>query len=83
MANISRSSRPDHLLKALQQCDHQLEIWLSRSPANARLMAQDPAAAIRAARLNLSRETMFEFFEVLLALSEKLELNLPEPAGTA
>ena len=46
-------------------------------------MAQDPAAAIRAARLNLSRETMFEFFEVLLALSEKLELNLPEPAGTA
>jgi hypothetical protein len=83
LANISRSSQPDHLLKALQQCDRQLEAWLSRSPANARLMAQNPAAAIRAARLNLSRETMFEFFEVLLTLAEKLELSLPEPAGTA
>lgn len=83
MANISRSSQPDHLLNALQQCDRQLEAWLSRSPANARLMAQNPAAAICAARLNLSRETMFEFFEVLMTLAEKLELTLPEPAGTA
>jgi len=83
LSYISRSTRPDRLLKALQQCDRQLEIWLSRSPANAHLMAQDPAAAIRAARLPLSRETMFEFFEVLVALKEKLELNLPEPAGAA
>jgi hypothetical protein len=83
MAYISGSSQSDHFLQALQQCDRQLEVWLSRSPANARLLAQDPAAALQAAHLEMSRDAMFELIHVLTALARKLDLGLPESAGTA
>lgn len=83
MAYTSGKIQPDHFLQALQQCDHQLEDWLSRSPANARLLVQDPAAALQAAHLEMSREAMFELIDVLTALARKLNLDLPESAGTA
>jgi hypothetical protein len=83
MAYISGNSQSDHFLQALQQCDRQLEVWLSRSPANARLLAQDPAAALQAARLEMSRDAMIELIHVLTALAQKLDLGLPESAGTA
>ena len=77
------SGKTDHFLQALQQCDHQLDIWVSRSPANARLLLQDPEAALQAAHLELSREAMLELIDVLTALARKLNLDLPESAGTA
>lgn len=81
MAYISKNSDP--LLQALQQCDHQLELWLSRSPENVRLLEQNPAAALQAAHLDLSREAMIELVDVLTALADKLDLTLPEAAGAA
>jgi hypothetical protein len=83
VAYISGKKEPDHFLQALQQCDRQLEVWLSRSPANARLLLQDPAAALRAAHVELSREAMLALMDVLTALVEKLDLVLPESAGAA
>ena len=83
MAYFFGKKQPDHLLQALQQCDYQLEIWLSRSPANARLLVQDPAAALKAAQLELSREAMLELIETLTELARKLNLDLPESAGAA
>jgi hypothetical protein len=77
------SGKTDHFLQALQQCDHQLEDWLSRSPANVRLLIQDPAAALQAARIDLTREAMLELIDVLTALARKLDLELPESAGAA
>jgi hypothetical protein len=77
------SGKTYHFLQALQCCDHQLEIWLSRSPANARLLLQDPAAALQAAHLELSREAILEMIDVLTALQRKLGFDLPEPAGAA
>ncbi|HKD80636.1 MAG TPA: hypothetical protein VKH81_13140 [Candidatus Angelobacter sp.] len=81
MAQISQES--DHLLQALQQCDYQLELWLSRSPDNVRLFAQDPVAGLQAAHLELSRDAMIELVDVLIALAHKLDLVLPESAGAA
>ena len=83
MSYISGKTQPDHFLQALQQCDRQLEVWLSRSPANARLLLQDPAAALQAAHLELSRDAMVELVDVLTALAQKLDLVLPESAGAA
>ncbi len=83
MAYISGNSQSDHFLRALQQCDRQLEDWLRRSPANARLLVQNPAAALQAAHLELSRDAMLELIDVLTALAQKLDLGLPESAGTA
>jgi len=77
------SKNPDPLLQALQQCDHQLELWLSRSPENVRLLVQNPAAALQAAHLDLSRDAMIELIDVLTALADKLDLTLPESAGAA
>ena len=81
LAYISKNSDP--LLQALQQCDHQLELWLGRSPENVRLLEQNPAAALQAVHLDLSREAMMELIDVLTALADKLDLTLPESAGTA
>jgi hypothetical protein len=83
LAYISGKKQPDRFLQALQQCDRQLEVWLNRSPANARLLVQDPAAALQAARLDLSRDAMLELIDVLKTLAQKLDLGLPESAGTA
>lgn len=83
MAYISGKMQPDHFLQALQQCDHQLEIWLSRSPANVRLLIQDPAAALQAAHLDLSRDAMLELIDTLTTLARKLDLELPDSAGNA
>lgn len=83
MAYISSKMQADHFLQALQQCDYQLEIWLSRSPANARLLIQDPAAALQAAHLDLSRDAMLELIDTLTTLARKLDLELPESAGNA
>ena len=83
MAYISGKTQPDHFLQALQLCDHQLEVWLSRSPANVELLIQNPAAALQAAHLELSRNEMIELMDVLATLAQKLDLALPEPAGDA
>jgi hypothetical protein len=83
MAYISANSQSDHFLQALRQCDRQLEDWLNRSPANVRLLAQNPAAALQAAHLELSRDAMFELIHVLTTLAQKLDLGLPESAGAA
>jgi len=83
VAYSSGKMQPDHFLQALQQCDRQLEVWLSLSPANARLLVQDPAAALQAAHLELSGDDMLELIDVLTTLARKLNLILPEPAGAA
>ncbi len=81
MAYISKNSDP--LLQALQQCDDQLELWLSRSPENVRLLQQNPAAALQAVHLDLSRDAMIGLVDVLAALADKLDLTLPGSAGAA
>jgi len=71
-------SESELLLQALRQCGDQLALWISRSPANACLFIEDPAAAIEAATApaDLNRDIMLELEAVLTGLAEKLDLPL-------
>ncbi|MGE5324024.1 MAG: hypothetical protein ACM3SW_14235, partial [Actinomycetota bacterium] len=62
----------DRLLLELRRHEDQLRAWLDFSEANAVLFVQNPAAALRAANLGMSEETIAEFEEVLRALESKL-----------
>ena len=42
-------SESEQLLHALRQCGDQLALWISKSPANACLLIEDPVAAMEAA----------------------------------
>ena len=78
MAHIPPMSESELLLQALRQCGDQLALWISRSPANACLFIEDPAAAIEAATApaDLNRDIMLELEAVLTGLAEKLDLPL-------
>lgn len=69
-------SESEQLLQALRQCGDQLALWISKSPANACLLVEDPAAAIEAATAptDLDLDTMRELESVLLSLAQKLDL---------
>jgi hypothetical protein len=78
LAQIPPMSESEQLLHALRQCGDQLAVWISRSPANACLFIEDPAAAIEAATApaDLNRDIMLELEAVLTGLAQKLDLPL-------
>lgn len=69
-------SESEQLLQALRQCGDQLTLWISKSPANACLFIEDPAAAIEAATApaDLDIDTIRELESVLTSLAQKLLL---------
>ena len=76
MAHFPPISESEQLLYALRQCGDQLARWISKSPANACLLIEDPAAAIEAATAptDLDLDTMRELESVLTSLAQKLDL---------
>jgi hypothetical protein len=76
LAHIPPMSESEQLLHALRQCGDQLALWISKSPANACLFIEDPAAAMEAATAssNLDLDTMLELEAVLTGLAQKLDL---------
>ncbi len=76
MAHIPPMSESEQLLYALRQCGDQLALWISKSPANACLLIEDPAAAIEAATApsDVDSDTMRELESVLTSLAQKLAL---------
>jgi hypothetical protein len=76
LAHFPSMSESEQLLQALRQCGDQLALWISKSPANACLLIEDPAAAIEAATApaNLDLDTMRELESVLTSLAQKLDL---------
>jgi hypothetical protein len=71
------------LFLALEQCEKQLRRWAGASEGNARLLSEDPAAALEAADLNLDWDAMVELETVLRELAQKLELTLPKRGRVA
>ena len=69
------------LLQALKHCEDRLRSWTGVSEANQRVFDENPAAALEAADLQLDRETMMEFENVLRGLARKFELPLPDHAA--
>ncbi|MGZ4844976.1 MAG: hypothetical protein ACXV5R_08855 [Candidatus Angelobacter sp.] len=69
-------SESEQLLHALKQCGDQLAVWISKSPANACLLIEDPAAAMEAATApaDLDSDVMLELQAVLTGLAHKLDL---------
>jgi hypothetical protein len=78
LAHISPMSESEQLLHALRQCGDQLALWISKSPANACLFIEDPAAAMEAATApaGLDFEIMRELEAVLTGLAQKLDLPM-------
>lgn len=76
MAHFPPMSESEQLLHALRQCGDQLALWISKSPANACLLIENPAAAIEAATAptDLDQDAMRELESVLMSLAEKLDL---------
>jgi hypothetical protein len=76
LAHFPPMSESEQLLNALRQCGDQLALWISKSPANACLLIEDPAAAIEAATAptELDLDTMRELESVLTSLAQKLHL---------
>lgn len=76
MAHFPPMSESEQLLHALKHCGDQLALWISKSPANACLLVEDPAAAIEAATAptDLDLDTMRELESVLMTLAQKLDL---------
>lgn len=67
----------DRLLLELHKHEDQLRAWLDFSEANAVLFVKNPVAALRAANLGMSEETIAEFEETLRALESKLSSAAP------
>jgi hypothetical protein len=78
LAHFSPMSESEQLLHALRQCGDQLALWISKSPANACLLIEDPAAAIEAATApaDLDLDAMRELESVLTSLAQKLDLPM-------
>jgi hypothetical protein len=76
LAHIPPMSESEQLLHALKQCGDQLALWISKSPANACLLIEDPAAAIEAATAptDLDLDSIRELESVLTSLAQKLDL---------
>jgi hypothetical protein len=71
-------SESEQLLHALRQCGDQLALWISKSPANACLFIEDPAAAVEAATAPAEMDVavMLELEAVLTGLARKLDMPL-------
>jgi hypothetical protein len=78
LAHIPPMSESEQLLHALRQCGDQLALWISKSPANACLFIEDPAAAVEAATAPAEMDVavMLELEAVLTGLAHKLDMPL-------
>jgi hypothetical protein len=78
LAHFPPMSESEQLLDALRQCGDQLALWISKSPANACLFIEDPAAAMEAATAPADMDVvvMLELEAALTGLAEKLDLPL-------
>jgi hypothetical protein len=78
LAQIPPMSESEQLLHALRQCGDQLALWISKSPANACLFIEDPAAAVEAATAPAEMDVavMLELEAVLTGLAHKLDMPL-------
>ena len=76
MAYFPPISESEQLLHALKHCGDELALWISKSPANACLLVEDPAAAIEAATApsDVDLDMMRELESVLTSLAQKLDL---------
>lgn len=80
MPHDPMAGEDDRLLEALRECDRQLQLWISQSPANARLLLEDPDAALKAADLELGPDLMNIILQALTTLAEKLDRRSPDSA---
>ena len=76
MAQIPPAIQSDRLLHALSECQNQMNVWLSKSPANACLFMEDSLAAMKAANPDMDFNVMLELEAVLNGLAQKLELGV-------
>ena len=82
MAQIPPVIQSDQLLHALIQCQDQMNVWLSKSPANACLFMEDPLAAMMAANPDMDFAVMLELEAVLSGLARKLDLGVSQRLET-
>lgn len=75
MAQIPPAIQSDRLLHALSECQNQMNVWLSKSPANVCLFMEDPLAAMMAANPDMDFDVMLELEAVLSGLARKLDLD--------
>ena len=83
VAQFSPAIQSEDLLQALEECGDQLDMWISRSQANACLFIEDPAAAMQAAGPQLDLDIMLELEEVLSGPAQKLDLPLRRESALA
>jgi hypothetical protein len=62
----------DPLLRALHDCEARLNAWIQGSPQNAYLFQQNPAEAMRAARLNLDEDLLSELQTLITGIARKI-----------
>jgi hypothetical protein len=65
-------TRGDRLMNELGKVEGQLQLWINRSPKNARLFRKNPIAAMRAAGLAMEDDLMCELEMVLSGIARKL-----------
>jgi hypothetical protein len=75
LAQIPPAIQSDRLLHALSECQNQMNVWLSKSPANVCLFMEDPLAAMMAANPDMDFDVMLELEAVLSGLARKLDLD--------
>ncbi len=76
LAQIPPAIHSDQLLQALSECQDQMDVWLSKSPANVCLFMEDPLAAMKAANPDMDFDVMLELEAVLSGLARKLDLGV-------
>ena len=62
----------DPLLRALHDCEARLNAWIQGSPQNAYLFQQNPAEAMRAARLGLDEALLCELKMLIPGIARKI-----------
>jgi hypothetical protein len=83
LAQLPPVVQSDQLVNALKKSGDQLNVWLSKSPANVGLFLENPLAALQAANLDMDFHVMLELEAVLSALARKLDLADALPPATA
>lgn len=77
MAHFSADAN-DRLLEELNRHEQQLNVWLDSAPANVILFLENPVAALRAANLGISENTLEGLQQTMEAIARKLRpINRP------
>lgn len=72
--NMARFAVPqnDRLLQELNRHQAQLDVWLSSAPGNVWLFVEDPASALRAAKLGIAEDILRELEDTMNGILHKL-----------